>query len=443
VGIGYLTKDIWNPPTKQATVESPTILPTTETPAVKPLKAAFDYTPKYRYILQDPTQTLEFKNLTQYSGDTKPARKWSIDDNAVSQDWNYSTKLKPGKHTVRLTARDGKTSDWTGEDIEVDEYGPNYPEQNLNVKYKGIVYLVGMDAWYLPPPSIEQMKEDLNMIRSELGCNGIRINSNSNGQLSTCGQMAIEKNFDCIILNPRYINETPENTIKNIENFSKLAEGLRKTSEAVELQVGNELTADAFGMVPGKDYNTRAANLAKGIYNPDWKNKLVNLLKDLISVSRKNFGGKISYAAGNYWEKIPYDSLDFDVICSNEYVYSGKFEDVEIGLKGLKTYGKPVYQTEFGSCTYEGACFWGGAGGWHSGPYSEETQTSCIEEYLEIINRVKIDGCFLWDFYEPVQPWRSEEQSFGLVSMPRSSQSQKLARKKAFYMYKSYRGVGS
>jgi len=70
-GIGYLTRDYWSPSVPSPTTPSPTFLPT-ETPTVKPLKAAFDYNPKYRYILQDPSQTVEFRNLTQYSGDAKP-----------------------------------------------------------------------------------------------------------------------------------------------------------------------------------------------------------------------------------------------------------------------------------------------------------------------------------------------------------------------------------
>ena len=149
-GIGYLTRGYWSPSVPNPTTQSPTFLPT-ETPTIKPLKAAFDYSPKYRYILQDPSQTIEFKNLTEYLGDT-PACQWTVDNQIVSKDWDFATKFSPGKHTITLTTRDGKTSDWHSEDIEVDEYGPNYKEIELNVSAKGVLCFLGIRNWNQPPP---------------------------------------------------------------------------------------------------------------------------------------------------------------------------------------------------------------------------------------------------------------------------------------------------
>ncbi|MEM4246100.1 MAG: hypothetical protein QW390_02265, partial [Candidatus Bathyarchaeia archaeon] len=213
--------------------------------------------------------------------------------------------------------------------------------------------------------------------------------------------------------------------IERVSKFTVKAERLRRLSDSVELWVGNELTIDALGIRKGATYVERVTANDP----PNVKTILNNFLNRLITVSRANFNGKITYAAG-LWEPVEWRRHDFDIIGSNEYFWPNR-DSIKDKINRLKRFNKPVYITEFGSCTYEGACKWGGAGSFHDTkhPYDEDEQVNCIEKYLKIFNG-KVHGCFLWIYRE------NEPRYFGIVT---SSLGGVNKRKKGFYMYKSYR----
>jgi len=441
-GIGYLARDYWSPSMPSPTTPSPTSLPT-ETPTVKPLKVAFDYSPKYEYILQDPNQIIEFKNLTEYSIDTKPVCEWRIDDRIVSEDWSISTKITPGKHSITLTARDGKTSDWASKDVEVDEFGLEYPEKELNVKIKGLCYIVGVPEWLDPVVPISRMDEDLTVIHEELGCNGIRIEGSIDEQILECGKIAIDKGFEYVALNARYVDATLDDYLRRVEAFAEKAEKLREKSHAIILQPATELSLDSRAVFQELSYSQRCENLVQNMSrNPDWNWKLNKCLDQLLQVCRRKFNGKIAYNK-MVVEKVDWSKLDFDIVGSNEYFYPNRQDSIVSALEQLKLTGKPALASEFGSCTYDGACKYGGSGWLRNGLYSEEAQANCIKKYLEIYNQVKLYGCFLVYYYQVTHQWRSKEQTFSIMKPELPSYLHKLTRKKAFYMYKSYKRVGS
>lgn len=453
-GIGYLTKDYWSPTVPHPITPSPTVLPT-KTPTPKPLKAAFDYTPKYRYILQDPTQTSDFRNLTEYSGDTKPTCAWSVDDQRISEDWNCSTKLTPGEHTVRLTARDGKTSDWTAENIEVDEYGPDYAKKELKIRFKGIVYMAGVRSFLDPIPSEARTKEDLELIRDDkygLGCNAIRISGDNNDAIIRRAEIAIDNKFELIKLNPRYVDSDEQHTLKLSEVFSKKAENLRSTaSKSIEIQyqIGQELSMDCSTIVASESstYTERAQALDTLLRTQkftDSKTKLLNLLHGLTNIARENFNGKISYAQGP-WENIEWSSLDIDVRDSNEYTYAGmSFGEYESRIKMFIPGSKPFHITEFGAVTFSGAGKHGGSGWLYDGVYDEESQAQYIQGYLDVFNKVRPEAIFLFCWNEPTHNGRKLTQTFGIVREENEQHTWSptieipMRKKKSFHMYKSY-----
>ena len=157
----------------------------------------------------------------------------------------------------------------------------------------------------------------------------------------------------------------------------------------------------------------------------------------MAKVSRKSFGGPISYASG-FWEADAVPWEHFDVIGVNAYVQTKDnwTENVVAStLRGLKTtYSKPVYVTEFGCCSYTGATKYGGAGAYSDGPYDETEQGNYYRRYLDMINRVIVDGCFNWIFSEVYSRDTSKSaRGFSIVNNLTKS------RKKSFYVYKSYR----
>lgn len=251
-GIGYLTRDYWNPRVPNPTTPSPTMLPT-ETSTPKPLKAAFDYSPKNRFILIDPElaakEGVKFTNLTEYERESRPEVEWKVDYKIVSKDWDCSIKLAPGSHEVRLTARAGSTSDSTSVYIDVDE-DLEYPEKKVKVPIKGMAYTVGVaDEFSQRPPSEDQMREHLSVIKKELGCNGIRIVSDLDDILYKCAEMAIEMDYECILLSPFWVNRTPEETVNKMIDFSKNAERLRKIHNGIQLNLVEEPSTSTRGIL--------------------------------------------------------------------------------------------------------------------------------------------------------------------------------------------------
>ena len=405
------------------------------------LGADFDYKPKRKYISHSPDETIEFRNLTRFEGNRLNC-VWSVDGVKASEDWDFSTQLTPGEHVIKLTVRNGDITDSKLENMEVDESGLSFPENQLNVRLKGIDFTPGFRDGAWKPLSEEQMEEDLDVINRELGCNAVRIFGDIDGLIIRCAEIALTKSFDCIVLAPRYIDATVEETVKRVGTFAEQAEKLRQSSHAVELCVANELSIEALNLVPGGGgYESRAfkANTA------DWS--LFNkVLTNLVAVSKKSFMGKISYSAG-FWESVNWSRLGFDVIGSNEYLWTTRMGSIESKLEQLKSFGKPIYVGEFGSCSYSGACKWGGAG-WaylDKGPYNEVEQKECIEKsYLKVFNRTRPDAVFLYVYKD----WH--ERGFGILSSPVENHITSMApymgrwrRKLAFHLYEGYKRVGS
>jgi hypothetical protein len=171
-----------------------------------------------------------------------------------------------------------------------------------------------------------------------------------------------------------------------------------------------------------------------------------------LDVARDNFQGEISYSAGP-WENVPWNRVSFDVVGETLYYTGESLSDYIYKIKKLQSYDRPVHIKEFGSSTYSTytrgnsmrmTSFWVAMYGKKEGAdkyigrrpmeghvalYNEDTQAEHVRFYLNIFNRMALEGCFLYEFEarEPKNP-----QEFGIVDVPLKR------RKKAFYMYKSY-----
>jgi hypothetical protein len=143
------------------------------------------------------------------------------------------------------------------------------------------------------------------------------------------------------------------------------------------------------------------------------------------------------YQAG-VWEGIDFDRLDVDIIGSDAFFDKYWSEStVKSMIRSYKSSKKLVYITEFGSATFKGAKVTGSDAWRFSGSYDENEQLESNENYLKIWSELQVDGCFLYTFYEPIQPWRTEAQSFGIVRDAKGKS--RLSRKKAYWLYKSYK----
>jgi hypothetical protein len=161
--------------------------------------------------------------------------------------------------------------------------------------------------------------------------------------------------------------------------------------------------------------------------NPVNQARLNDMLRRLASAARESYHGKLSYAASPAEWAIPWGELDFDIIGQNQYWWQECTDEKWIEIfRRLNQFGKPVYITEFGCATWEGAFRLGGAGYWSAGVYDEGAQAEAIKRYLDVISQSNVDGAFQFQFRD-TSPDASTR--FSLVD--------DRHRKKAFYMYKS------
>jgi hypothetical protein len=426
----YLYSSQRGPPPTQTTT-------TTQTPIVWKPPAISEIQVKPRYINPTPADKVEFSYLCFDTGNNPLSTTWLIDGRETSHERAYSTKLFKGDHSVVLKVSDGKSeaTKYASVMVEPDQI---YPPEPLHVRYKGIRYSagIGVPGWEgIATPSGDEMQEHLDTIHDELGCNAICIDAGPDYEdnLIECGRLAIEKGFERIDIQPRYINCTIDETIENVGRFAKRARELRQTSEAVVYHLGHEFVLETSGIVPGNNWFQRLDYCVK---NPDWPNeatpKLTKMFKDLIKVCQDNYGYPVSYAAIAVVEVdvVPWHHPAFGSIGVDAYLQdvTGWDEDWVISLlTSLKKYRKPVHSTEAGCLTFSGAAEIGGVitfGVWEGRQYDEEEQARYIERYCNMLNKARIDGYFYTQYNDT---W---DKGYGLYNGRK--------RKKGFYMYKSY-----
>ena len=317
-----------------------------------------------------------------------------------------------------------------------------YPVKALRLKYKGISYFAGPvppDWAGIPNPNEEEMDEQLGTIRNDLGCNAIIITGGEDyeDKLIECGRLAIEKGFERIHIQPRYMGVSPSETVERIGKFAARVRELRQMSEAVIYSLGHEFGLET-AIVRGDSWSERVKNFLR--QDPrDLENIRVTLrrmFKDILAFCRQNYGYKVSYAAISYteteivpWEDPAFESVGVDAIleeglgCTETWVF-----DL---LSSLKKYRKPIQSMEAGCMTFTGAGRIAGTAPLHTQEtllYDEDEQATWMKRYCDLLNRARIDGYFYTQYNDP----RGWDKGYGLYNPDTRK------RKKGFYLYKSY-----
>ncbi len=215
------------------------------------------------------------------------------------------------------------------------------------VNYDTGTYLVGHLSRDVSP---EKMEDDINMIKDDLNANSIRVYGMEKDKLHQASKMALDRGME-VWYSPRHINVSPAQTLRQIAQYAKDAESLRKENPNVVFVLGNEFTLDVNGFYDGKYWTDRARGLGHADHRQA-NTKLRPFVKKALDVARKNFGGKITYASG-FWEDV--DWSDFDFVSVNKYMFGWNKDSYERELRDLKKYGKPIAITEFGGGSFKGA----------------------------------------------------------------------------------------
>jgi len=280
------------------------------------------------------------------------------------------------------------------------------------------------------------MDEQLDTIRNDLGCNAVIVDAGGDfeDELIECAKLAIEKDFDRVYVQPRYINYTIDDTIERVGKLARRVREFRQTSEAIVYHLGHEFTLETQGIVPGSNWWERLAYCNTNEWASKVREKLPKMFSDLIAVCEANYGYEISYAAIAWAEvdTVPWSHRSFESIGVDAYVQPevGWTEDwIRNLLTSLKTYRKPVISTEAGCMSFSGADTRAGSNllnTWAERAYDEDVQAQYIHRYCELLNRTRIDGYFYTQFND--SPYF--DKGYGLYNGKK--------RKKGFYMYKSY-----
>jgi len=443
-------------------LQSTLLRPSTETPSetatqtITPLQSAtpprldarFSYKTAQRtlkYIIPHSREEIQFVNETEVSPPSTPVSyAWLIDDRAVSISDDYfctlpETRTTETPHLVKLIASTPEVNSSTQQIIDVDPQNiKEFPERSMGIPIKGINYSIKRPNEGSPPPESE-MKESLTVIRHELGCNAIRIYGGYEDHLILCSKLADQIGFEIVEISPNYRaynppNFTIEENVRRVISFAPRVEELRKSSSAkIVLVVGNELSIDATGILPGASYVERIAAIESWDSKDDAK--LNSYLNQLTGEVRKRFNGLITYAAGS-WENVEWWRPEFDIVGPNGYVVStpGGRKWARDRLTHYEKFGKPVWVNEFGCASYVGASR---EEPYTGQPYSQEEQSQNITESIELFKQVGgVDAVFLFLFAIPGADDASEGiwYSHGIMRYVGGF----LRRKLGFYSFASY-----
>ena len=286
------------------------------------------------------------------------------------------------------------------------------------MKCKGINYDIGTRtlAGGLTRPvfDIGIVAREIEIIKSELHCNAIRISGLDIDRIVHASEIALKSGLT-VWFSPALQYEDQDQTIKYILDASVRAEELRLKYNNIIFVAGCEFTLFTAGFVKGKTGQERIRNMfspwsmiktlvgIKQLYNK----RLRTFLAKLLSEIRTLFHGEITYASGG-WEKP--DWKLFDMAGVDHYRASYNRQVYTKQLQQYKKTGIPLYITEFGCCSYRGAGD-KGAMGWNIVDWNktrpqlkgeffrdESVQANELIELLEIFDSGDIPGAFVFTF---------------------------------------------
>ncbi|MFB9833077.1 hypothetical protein [Actinoallomurus acaciae] len=269
---------------------------------------------------------------------------------------------------------------------------------------------------------------ELEIIKTDLHCNAVRVCGRDIGRLMTTAEDALSQELE-VWFQPDLWDRSPRVTLAYVTKAATAAQALHERWPGrVVFSVGTELTLFMRGIISGRTFHRRLAhpsfheNVIAGTHN-----KPLNVFLTQASESvRRVFGGPITYAA-LIWEAVDWDL--FDIISVDHYREERTKVRYLDRLQPLLTIGKPVVVTEFGMRAYQGAESSGTLGvgiidyrslGLHqlpvigrfvrprlNGPYvrDEALQAREIADTLASLQASGVDGAFVCTFVEPLSPY--------------------------------------
>jgi hypothetical protein len=269
----------------------------------------------------------------------------------------------------------------------------------------------------------EVVERELRIIREDLHCTAVRLTGGDLERLKIAAGHAAAAGLE-VWISPFTTDLTGDELLDFLAALADHAEGLRRQGAEVVLLIGSELSIVNRGIVPGETFEDRANLLTPS--NPQLGQLLAavparvnDLLAKAVTVVRKRFGGKVSYAS------LPFERVDwtpFDIVSTDAGYRSTETADrYADNLRALGAHGKPVAITEFGCCTYTGAANQAGHDiiEWDTataspagldGDYTrdEDEQATYLRGLLDILTAEDVDSAFVYTFARYDLPHRSD-----------------------------------
>jgi len=305
---------------------------------------------------------------------------------------------------------------------------------------KGVCYDVGavMAFNWRPHFDLKVVHREIEIIKTDLHCNAIRISGLSIDRLTTAAGDALEQGLE-VWLSPLMWDKNPKQTLAYITKAAKAAESLRQNhSDRLVFSVGSEFTLFMQGILPGKNFPKRLRNPSFiTLIKSGEHNKPLNAFLSKASAEvRKVFGGKVTYAS-LVWEAVDWGLFDF-VGVDHYRAERIKNQYIEM-LKPAFANGKPVVITEFGCSTThagvgsEGLLDPAGLGvksiidfksqflhqqplvGRFIRPHlvgvhvrDEQWQASQIVDNLAVLDKAGVEGAFISQFVSQIDPYSDD-----------------------------------
>jgi hypothetical protein len=291
---------------------------------------------------------------------------------------------------------------------------------------RGVLYDVGRVLGMAWRPVFDRptVRRELQIIRDDLHCNAVKVCGRDLGRLVAATEDALRLGLE-VWFSPELWDRPPGKTLAYIAAAAREAERLRRRwPDRVVFSVATEATLFVRGIVPGRTFNRRLANVAPAVRAGRHAGPLRAFLAQATRDARGVFDGPLTYAS------LPFEPVDwdlFDIVGVDHYRDSRTGSRYLERLRPLLAHGKQVVVTEFGMRTYRGADSDGNLGtgitDWktvalHRVPVAgrlvrprlvdgahvrdEALQARRIAEDLAILDGAGVDGAFVCTFVEPL-----------------------------------------
>ncbi|WP_406146838.1 hypothetical protein [Streptomyces sp. NBC_01012] len=272
------------------------------------------------------------------------------------------------------------------------------------------------------------VRREMEIIRTGLRCDAVRITGGDRDRLETAARLAAEAGL-AVWYCPFTNGLTQDELLDLLTDSAGRAEKLRRDGAEVVFLTGSEISLFTDGFLPGDTTADRVAVLSDPqrlrAALPDLHARMNAFLGTVITAVRAEFGGRIGYAS------LPFEGVDwtpFDLVATDAgYRDAGNADQLADGLRALTSHGRPAAVTEFGCAAIRGGAAIAGradtaiewderarpAGFTRPVVRDEREQADYLTELLGLFENSGIEAAFVYTFARYDLPHDGPESATG------------------------------